>query len=375
MEEKSKKPVALDNLNYVMIGTGNPFAGDPRLVCTRQFSKHIIWLCRQKPKNAAEIAAELNVPTIYVEEELELLTWGENGSYGLLRKLESSKYIINFILLDRENMEKSNAIYAEYLPHIGSIISDYIKGHKEEYLAVPYLNKKIDFNLILWQQIFDIAEAFPQKVSSILSDTYFPDVEKHSRPFSIYGYVANGKHYGCGWDGVNAQNICGYSRIHLSNIYISRIQAHFHCGHDIANDIQIQLALRAIDGLAISTLSEQEKEQAAKAIECGYLYHEGEMLYTKILVSDWKDKDKAFDITNNLFKEYFEAEAQAAAEKIAKLIRAAIPEHLFGDWMFVNRLASLPILDSLVEILIERGILTPPKDGIGAEGCWMGVEK
>lgn len=378
MEGKPQKPVTLDSIDYRWIGDGNPCAGDPRTVCTRQFSKHILWLCRKKPKSAAEIAAELNVPTIYVEQELEILAWGENGSYGLLHKLESGKYIINFILLDKEDMEKATAIYAEYLPHICSSISDYIEKHKEEYLAVPYLNKKIDFNLILWQQIFDIAGAFSWKVRNILSDAYFSDVEKCSRPFSIYGYIDHGKHYGYGYgvDGIRAENVCGYSRIRLANIYnISRIQAHFHCGHDIANDIQIQLALRAIEGLAISTLSEQEKEQAAKAIECGYLYREGEMLYTKILASNWKDQDKAFDISNNLSKEYFEAEAQAVAEKIAKLIRAVVPKHLLGDWAFVNRLASLPTLDSLVEILIERGVLIPPKDSIGAEGCWVVVEK
>jgi len=30
---------------------------------------------------------------------------------------------------------------------------------------------------------------------------------------------------------------------------------------------------------------------------------------------------------------------------------------------------------TVVECLIEKGILTPPEDGIGAEGCWMGVKK
>jgi hypothetical protein len=35
----------------------------------------------------------------------------------------------------------------------------------------------------------------------------------------------------------------------------------------------------------------------------------------------------------------------------------------------------MPILDSVVEALIEKGILTPPANRIGAEGCWMSVEK
>lgn len=37
--------------------------------------------------SAAEIAAALKVPAVYVEEELEILAQGENGNYGLLRRL------------------------------------------------------------------------------------------------------------------------------------------------------------------------------------------------------------------------------------------------------------------------------------------------
>lgn len=139
--------------------------------------------------------------------------------------------------------------------------------------------------------------------------------------------------------------------------------------------MQIQLALRAIGGIAISTLSENEKESAAKAVECGYLYREGEMLYTKILVNDWKDNNRLFSLTTRLSEGYFETEAQKTAEKIAALIRKSVPEHLLGDWEVANALANTPIYDSLAEVLIEKGILTPPRDGIGAEGCWMSVEK
>ena len=47
-----------------------------------------------------------------------------------------------------------------------------------------------------------------------------------------------------------------------------------------------------------------------------------------------------------------------------------------GSFLTVaNSLANLPILDAVVERLIELGLLTHPEDGIGAEGCWMSVEK
>ena len=375
MAETYNKPVALDKIDFVIWGAGSPAWGDPRNVCTRMFSNHIVWLCHKKPMSASEIAEELNVPTIYVEEELEILRKGENGKYGFLRRLENGKYALNFILLDKDVFEKANAIYTEQLPKICEIISNYIEEHKAEYLAFPYLNKKVDMNLILWQQVFCIADAFSHCVECALKKNHFADVEKTDRPFSVFGYVDNGKYYGGGWDGVDAQNVCGFTNVHLDNIYITRIKKHFSCGLNVSNEPKIQLALRAIEGLDISSLSETEKEHAAKAIECGYLYRDGNMLYTKILVNALSDRDRLFDISNALQNGYFDADAEIVAAKVAELIKKSVPDYLLGEWRLANNLANLPILDSVVECLIEKGVLTPPEDGIGAEGCWMSVEK
>lgn len=375
MTETYNKPLALDKIDYVIWGTGTPGWGDPRVVCSRMFSKHIIWLCSKAPMSASEIAEELNVPTVYVEEELEILTKGENGSYGLLRKMENGKYAINFILIDKDTVEKFHALYAEQIPQICEIILAHIEKNKDAYLSFPYLNKRVDLNLILWQQIFSLSHAFSDSVEDILAEEYFSQYKKPDRPFSVFGYVYNGKSYGGGLDGVRATNVCGISEIHLNNIYTSQIKPHFHYGLDVAYDPLIQLALQAIDGLAISTLSEEEKEHAAKAIECGYLFRDGDMLYTKILVSLISDSDRLFELSTILCKGFFEKEAKIVAEKIATLIKKEVPEYLLGEWQFANSIANMPVLDVIVEALIEKGILTPPDNGIGAEGCWMSIAK
>ncbi len=374
MTETYNKPLSLDKVEYIIWGTGNPEWGDPREICTRMFSNHIIWLCHKKPMSAAEIAEELNVPTVYVEEELEILAKGKNGEYGLLYRMDNGKYGINFILFDKAIIEKAHSLYTEQLPQICAILTDYIEKHKEEYLSFPYLNKKVDWNLVLWQQIYTMSRVFSKKVENVLTEKYFAEYEPIKRPFSVYGYVDNGKHYGGGWDGILAQNICGFSQVSMDNIYITRIKHHFHCGHNISNDPQIQLAIRAIEGLSISSLSETEKEHAAKAIECGYLYRENDILYTKILVNEAKDNSCLFRINDGLYNA-FEEECQIVADKLASLIKKNVPNHLLSEWRFANQLANMPVLDSVVESLIEQGILIPPEDGIGAEGCWMSVMK
>ena len=375
MAETNNKPVALDDINFVMWGTGNPLWGDPATVCERMFTNHVIWLCRKKPMSATEIAEELNVPTVYVEEELEILRKGENGEYGLLRRLENGKYAINFVLLDKDTFEKANALYTEHLPKICDTISNYIEEHKEEYLAFPYLNKKVDMNLILWQQVQHISDAFSHTVKRILEEKFFTDVKKPNRPYSSFAYVDNGKYYGGGCDGIGAFGVCGFDEVHLSNIYQSGVRAHFRCGHDVSRDMQLQLTIRAIEGLEINSLSEQEKEHAAKAIEQGYLYREGNAVYTKILVNKMDEESKLFALSDGLRNGYFETEAEVVAEKLAELIKNALPEYLWGEWKYANTLANLPVLETVVECLIEKGVLTPPENGIGAEGCWMSVKK
>ena len=68
-------------------------------------------------------------------------------------------------------------------------------------------------------------------------------------------------------------------------------------------------------------------------------------------------------------------DCEEVAEKIAELIKKTVPDHLIEDWMYYNDLASIPVLDTVVEELIEKGILTPPENGLGAEGCWVSVER
>ena len=372
MNHETNKPIAIDKIDFVIWGTGMPKWGDPRDGFDRQFSKHIVWLCKEKPRTAREISEELNVPTVYVEEELEILRKGANGKYGLLRKNEQGKYMLNFILLDHKELNAAQQIYASRIPMICKTVLQYVKAHEQEYMSFPYRNKRIDMNLILWSQIHMIGHMFGDLVTERLTNTYFADVKKPDRPFSVYGYLDNGMYWGGGNDGTEAKKLCGYSEILMSNIYTSRIKRHFSCMHNISTDGKIQLAIRAIEGLSVHELSNEEKEQAAKAIAEGYLYLEGDMLYTKILVID-SDTDRCAP-SYGLEAEFL-AEADIAAKEMSEFLKTVLPPELIAEYRYANALAALPILDTLIDALIDEGMLTPPEDGIGAEGCWMITKK
>ena len=368
-----KKTNTLNNIDFALFGEGLPAWGDPRNVCTRKLSKHIVWLCCRQPMTAKQIAAELKVSVDYVEDELEILEKGENGDYGLLRRLDEDKFAINFILFDNKTIGKAHYFYITQLLEIADIIEKFIRENKERFLKFPYMNHKIDWNLVLWQQIFAMSKSFSDTVYQILQEKYFSHISQIKRPFSIYGYEYSETAYICGQVGITVKNICGYSEIYLENIYSRRLKAHFYCDHDIANDPELQLAIQAINGIDIESLSEQDKKYVARAIESGYIYREEDILYTKILVNNVSDSERLFEISGELAKDYFMTPAKKVAANIAKLICDKVPEHLLGEWRFVNELADLPIPDALIDILIDKGLLIPPKDGVGAEGCWMSV--
>lgn len=380
MEKENDRPLALEKMDFHIWGNGDTGWGDPRDVGLRTLSRHIIWLCRKKPMRAVEIAEKLNVPTVYVEEELEVLANGKNGEYGLLRREGNDRYIINFILLEEDTMKKAMQIYAEQMPKVCRIIADYLEKHKAEYLEFPYQNHSFvsgepDFNLVLWQQMYVIAGSFRKNVDRILGETYFSDYKKPERPFSVFGHVVFDVSYSAGVEETYAENLCGFRWVRMTNLNLSHIDRHFIARHNISTDPQLLMALRAIDGFNIASLTDQEKEHAAKAVESGYLYKEGERLYTKILVCPMKEDDRLFEVSKRLREGYFEEEAREAAGRLAALIKKNVPKHLLGEWEFANALAGMRSVNLVENALIEQGILIPPRDNIGAEGCWMSVYK
>ncbi len=372
--EEAKKPLVLDEINFEIIGTGQPSWGDPRDVFQRQMSKHVLLSCFKNAKTATEVSDELGIPMPYVEEELDILTKGANGEYGLLKKLTNGRYGINFILFDKENIDNLHNAYISSIPDFGSRIINYVENHREEILALPYLNHKVDLNLILWANLNWLVAVIEDMVYDQLKTIHFKDMVEVTRPFSVFGYIDNGKYYGCGCDGIGASNICGYAHVDISNIYISKIKKHFSCGHDIGNDRQLQLAIEAINGIKVSDIKEEDKEQVAKAIEVGYLYIEGDMIYTKILVREYGDEKEHTDVWVGIYREV-ESLASEIAAKIAGLVRTNVPEYLWNEYRFANLLAGIPLFDAISDALIDKGYMTVPESGLGAEGCIMRVMK
>ncbi len=377
METMKEKPAILKSLTFFQTGSGDPMTGDPRDLLEREFSKQIVFLCRNRELSARQIADELGIPMLYIEDELRILTRGEGSArYAALCKTESGRYTANFILLSAEDFAAGRAIVERHFPALCDIVADYMTAHRDEYMAFPYLNHRVEWNSVAWQHIHVLASTFGNMVTGWADTLYLRDIQVSNRPFVVVSHEqAPGESRNwCGWDGFAAENICGVRRVQFENLSTRELRAHFWCAHNIGQDVQLQLAIRAVDGLKVAALTDDEREQAARAIEQGYLYREGDTLYTRILVMDEAGRKNVF-LADDGIKEAIRPLAKDAAEGMAAWIRRVVPAHLLEDYSLLSHEVCAGIFTTLLPALIERGILTLPEGGVGTGGCWMTVER
>lgn len=378
VKNMENRNLSLKPIRFQCMGTGNPVGNEPHEHAERLFSQNLIYLCKDKAKSAKELSEELCVPMPFIEEELELQCRGANGEYGMLRKLENGKYISNVIIVDHQERLDAGEIYKKHLPELCDIIKARIEENKEKILALPYFSKQDDMKLLLWPLIHHMSHSIVDQVGSLLTK-HFADITPSKRPYTLTVYAYTEEQwpegrvcYGC--DGIYAEQIGGYQNIHISNIYGPNLQEHFHCGHNISTDPLLLMTIRSIGGLDIETLSESEKEIAAKAIDAGYIRKNGNIIEPKIIVLDRKHDNEYYSLANpeDSPKEILEE----IATELASFIKSHIPEHLMNDYRFYSQLIAAPRFTAeILQKCIDEGIINKPANGLGAEGILMTVKK
>ena len=377
-EKMENRELTLKPISLAFIGTGNPCGNDPRTKAERILSQNIVYACKDRAKTAKELSEELCVPMPYIEDELDIQIKGENGTYGLLRK-EGEKYIANVIIVDNDEFDEVGKIYTKHLNALCDNLKNHLNANMNKFLNFPYLNRQTDLRFIFWTLVNESMWFVEERVDEILEKEYFYDIKVPERKFTTVAVAAKSgtpygvRFYGC--DGNETRDFCGYSYVFIRNIYGNRIDRHFYAGQDITNDEKMNFTLKSIGGLAVDTLTEKQKEIAAKAIECGFLKKSGEILEPQIVSirkKDWKD-------FRNLLKGYYDT-VEPICNEIAKdlyeYMMSHIQKHLINEYKSYNLLvAGINVLNDLIEKCIEEDILTEPKKRIGPEGVLLVVEK
>lgn len=378
VEIMNERNLSLKPVSLAFIGTGNPSGNDPRTKAERILSQNLVYACKDKAKSAKELSDELCVPMPYIEDEVDIQLKGENGSYGLLRKM-GDKYISNVIIVENSKFNEAGKIYTKHLDKLCEKLKNHLQSHREEFLNFPYLSRQTDLRFILWTLISESVWRLKERVNEILETEFFKGIELPHRKFTTvaiaapYGTSYSVRFYGC--DGNETHDFCGYSYVFIRNIYGKRIDRHFYCGQTITNDEKLRLTLKAIGGMDINTLDKTQREIAAKAIECGFLRKNGEILEPRIVAIEQKD----WESFRNLLCGYYDS-IEDIAKKIAAELHAYmvshIQKHLLNEYKSYNLLvAGINLLNDLIEKCIAEDLLTEPQQRIGPEGVLLVVEK
>lgn len=378
VETMSERNLSLKPVSLAFIGTGQPTGNDPRIKAERILSQNLVYSCKDKAKSAKELSNELCVPMPYIEDELEIQVNGQNGKYGLLRKM-GDKYISNVIIVENSEFEEVGKIYIKHLDELCGKLKNHLQSHREEFLKFPYLSRQTDLRFILWTLISESVWHFKERIDEILETEYFKEVKPPLRKFTTvgvaisYGESYNVRFYGC--DGNDTRDFCGYSYVFIRNIYGKRIDRHYYCGQMITNDEKLRLTLKAIGGMDINTLDKTQKEIAAKAIECGFLRKNGEILEPRIVTIEKKN----WENFRNLLCGYYDSIEDIAKEIATELhtyMVSHIQKHLLNEYKSYNLLvAGINLLNDLIEKCISEDLLTEPNQKIGPEGVLLVVEK
>lgn len=378
VETMSERKLSLKPMTLGFIGTGSPPDNDPVEKAERLLSQNLVYACKDKAKTAKELSEELCVPMVFIEDELTIQVKGKNGSYGLLRK-EGDKYIANVLVVDEDEFNEANGIYNKYADALCARLKKYLNENRDRFLDFPYLSEQTDLRFILWTLISESVWFTRGKVADILESKYFQNVKQPDRPFTVVAVANDGvasedeEFYGC--DGNATYDLCGYPYVFISSIYGKRVDACYYCGQRIAEDAKLRLLLKSIGGLSVVDLSEEQKEVAAKAIECGFLRKVGDVLEPRIVAIEKKD----WDAFGKLLQGYYDSLddiCQQMAEEIHEYIVSHIQKHLMGEWKFYNQLiVGSHVIYALVEKCIAEDMLTVPENRLGPEGVLLVVEK
>lgn len=381
VETMRERILSLKPVHLLFAGMGKPDGNDPALKAERLFSQNLIYLCKDKPKSAKELSEELCVPMPYVEEELRLQCEGENGQYGLLRQTEQGAYITNILLADYREYDRANQIYEKFIPTISVRLKAAVEKYQEELLTFPYLCPPKDLATVLWTVIPRAIWNFEENICTLLKNRYFADISEPDRPYNCVavaygmdGATAPNRMF-CGCDTTDADAVGGYQSVYVENIYSDRLDRHFRYGHNLSQDARLLMVLRAIDGLSVDSLTDAEKELAAKCIECGYLCRQGDNLAPAILILRSEDFESFWTLHNRLL-ESLQDIMEEIADRLAGFMKEHIPAHLSGEYRsYVRCIASERFLPELLEECIRIGLLDTPESRLSNRGVLMAVRK
>ena len=360
-------------------GSGNAAAKicDLWYSTTRSLSQNLLYLCKDTPKTIKELSIELNTPMLFIENEVWILT---NDGEGLLKEVDGGKYLSTFLMVEIEAYRECTRLLRKFTDIFADRIEEYMEAIKKYVAEFPFLNGKCDTKLVLWSYIHRMVWNFSGSLYSYIGEKYYPDIKLHEAGgFYPFGLVCSPgedtsdiHYYAC--EGINGNEIGGYKHVSLTNIYGYRKEPHFKTETNLARSHDIIMMLQSVGGLDINTLSDNEKEIAAKGIERKLIKKDGDIISPAVIVISSETSDEFFELAGG-FVCYSNDLIDDFADEYYKIVDKHLQKHLTNQYNQFIRQTCNSFLHEVIEKCIERGILNTPDDRLCAEGTYVILTK
>lgn len=124
--------------------------GDTNDFFRKSITQNIAYAAYREPLTINEIAEELGISPIFVEDEID-----ELEEYGFMDKLPGGKYQTNMLIIE-ETEEKWEELHSLYKKHADVLVDEYFLqffNMEEQFKGINIYYPNNDFNLFLWSVI------------------------------------------------------------------------------------------------------------------------------------------------------------------------------------------------------------------------------
>lgn len=194
---KSYQPA---NFNFIVIFEGAANMEYQRLF-DRKLPGNILVSTYHTPMTIRQLAIELGVASVYLEDEIALLE-----RYRLLTALPGGKYQARLIIFTQEYMgEFFRTAGKAYVPEVGDILRNAAKK-LPELRKLKFVGTNLEDNSLLWDLLFEMTKEGWELFESGLKDT-IPESGLYSKSDICYGstYEIEGEH------SYSADSFAGYA--------------------------------------------------------------------------------------------------------------------------------------------------------------------
>lgn len=351
-------PIKFSNMGH----SGSPGKlGDTNYFLGRSITQNIAYAAYRKAMSIAEIADELGVSPIFVEDEVSVLE-----EYGFMEKVSNDRFVTNIYIneFNNESVTKKHKLFEKYAKIIGECYCKELFNLKEKLEATGIYYPDEDFNYMLWTVIpYAIKKKLFLTESQKIKSEELYIARKDGGNYIAFAAIHNvdklpfeGKYYG----------VCGD---------MTRIDKKFNChawqfntywcrrkGWQSFTAYEAELCYKYKNGLL--PYSEDNVDEYKFLIDKGYLLKEESGYKLNVL---WYENKEVLDKFNlalpapskeclslikNFDKEYYEIECENKPPHINKLVK----------YYCQNTAASAQFTAYVLKYLVDIGLLKEPEE-------------